>query len=96
MAKSLKWHIYQRVLAIMDAGRCTGHLATDAAGRPTAVDSRRARHFCAVSALERAQAEFGARLIKLSPRSAKIWMATNDQDGKEAVQRLIKKRLARL
>lgn len=96
MANSLKWHIFQRVLAIMDGGWCTGHLATDAAGTPVPVHSESAAYFCAVGALERAQLEFGSPIIKLSPRSAEIWMATNDQAGKAVVQRLIRKRMTRL
>ena len=96
MAKSLKWHIYERVLAIMDAGWCTGHLAADAAGKPVAVLSAQARYFCAVGALERAQAEFRTQVVRLTRRSAETWMAKNDQDGKDAVQNLIRKRMAQL
>lgn len=96
MARSLKWHIYHRTLSIMDAGWCEGALATDSEAKPVAVESPKARYFCAVGALERAAWEFGTDVIKLSRRSAEIWMAKNDQEGKNAVQRLIKRRMARL
>lgn len=96
MAKFLKWHIYQRVLAIMDAGWCRGHLAADAGGKPVPVISAHARYFCAVGALQRAQAEFGTQVVRLTRQSAETWMAKNDQDGKEAVQILIRQRMARL
>ena len=95
MTKSLGWQIYSRTMAILDAGWCCGHFATDSGGEAVPVLSDRARHFCAVGALERAQAELGIKLIKLSGKSAERWMALNDQQGKEAVQRLIRIRMTR-
>lgn len=96
MARSLKWHIYHRTLSIMDAGWCEGALATDSKAVPVAVESPKAQYFCAVGALRRAEWEFGTDIIRMSRRSAEIWMAKNDQEGKKAVQRLIRQRMARV
>lgn len=96
MTRSLSWLIYQRINALLDAGWCSGHFALDDSGKPVPVLSDRARRFCAVGALERAQAELGVAPIKLTARSKERWMARNDQQGKEAVQRLIRARMARV
>ena len=78
------WQIYSRTLAILDAGWCCRNFATDSEGEAVPVLSDRAKHFCAVGALERAQADIGVNLVKLSRKSAECWMALNDQQGKLA------------
>ena len=48
MTRSLGWQIYSCTMAILDAGWCCGHLATDSDGEAVPVLSDRAKHFCAV------------------------------------------------
>ena len=101
MSKSIERMVIERALQIMKKGWCDYSWAKDAKGDRVAWYSPRAMSFCAEGAVRRAVRELaGKRNYKLAEnilrRMPENIMVLNDGEGKRAVMKLMRQRLAEL